>query len=75
MYKIQDSRNIRLRLNGVIKEFGMRLTVSDLLKELNVEPRGVAVEVNTMIIKRQEYEGYELKDGDSIEIVNLVGGG
>ncbi|MEK7237979.1 MAG: sulfur carrier protein ThiS, partial [Nitrospirota bacterium] len=34
-----------------------------------------AVEVNLKIIKKQDYQEQILKDGDSIEIVNFVGGG
>lgn len=67
--------SVKVRLNGEDREFKGRITLSGLLKELNIEPRGVAVEVNTTVIKKQEYDGYELKDGDSIEIVRFVGGG
>lgn len=66
---------VKVRLNGEDREFKGTITLSGLLKELNIEPRGVAVEVNTTVIKKQEYDGYELKDGDSIEIVRFVGGG
>ncbi len=66
---------MRLKLNGDISEFKEGLTVAELLKELSIEPRGVAVEVNMAIIKKHEYGRHVLKDGDSIEIVNFVGGG
>lgn len=50
-------------------------TILQLLKELNVIPERVAVEVNTEIIKRVRFENYRLHDGDSVEIVYFVGGG
>lgn len=66
---------MRVRLNGEEREFKGTMTLSGLLKELNIEPKGVAVEVNMTVIKKQEYDRYELKDGDSIEVVRFVGGG
>jgi len=66
---------MRLRLNGKVTEFEEGITVAELLKELNIESRGVAVEVNMRIIKRGEFEDFRLKDGDSVEIVSFVGGG
>ncbi|GAB4546815.1 MAG: sulfur carrier protein ThiS [Thermodesulfovibrionia bacterium] len=66
---------MRIRLNGQEREFNSLTTISDLLKELNIEPRSVAIEVNKVIIKKGEYDRYELKDNDSIEIVSFVGGG
>ncbi len=50
-------------------------TVRELLDELKIVSGRVAVEVNLSIIKKAEYEGYRLKDGDKVEIVNFVGGG
>jgi len=50
-------------------------TVSDLLKELCVDPARVAVEVNLSIVKKAEYAAYNLNDGDTVEVVNFVGGG
>jgi len=50
-------------------------TVSDLLKELGIDPARVAVEVNLSIIKKAEYATYTLKEGDAVEAVNFVGGG
>ena len=50
-------------------------TVSALLKELGIDPARVAVEVNLSIVKKAEYAAYNLKDGDTVEVVNFVGGG
>jgi len=50
-------------------------TVKELLVELRIKPERVAVEVNLSIIKKSDYDGCRLKDGDRIEIVNFVGGG
>jgi thiamine biosynthesis protein ThiS len=34
-----------------------------------------AVEVNRQLVPKKQHESQELKDGDSVEIVTLVGGG
>jgi thiamine biosynthesis protein ThiS len=66
---------MRLTLNGNISEFQNVTTVADLLQNLQIESLRVAVEVNLAIIKKRNYEKHLLKDGDSVEIVNFVGGG
>ena len=66
---------MRLKLNGIDSEFQDSITVAGLLKNLEIEPAKAAVEVNLKIIKKQDYQEQILKDGDSIEIVNFVGGG
>ncbi|MDZ4383668.1 MAG: sulfur carrier protein ThiS [Thermodesulfovibrionia bacterium] len=74
-YEFVMSEIMRLKLNGTDSEFQDGITVAGLLKNLEIEPAKVAVEVNLKIIKKQDYQEQILKDGDSIEIVNFVGGG
>jgi len=50
-------------------------TVQELLNELKIVPARVAVEVNLKVVRKAEYETYRLSDGDTVEIVNFVGGG
>ena len=64
-----------LTINGTATDVKEGLTVEGLLKELDIEPGRVAVEVNMNIIKKVNYQECLLKDGDSVEIVNFVGGG
>ena len=66
---------MKLKLNGTDSEFQDGITVAGLLENLEIEPAKAAVEVNLKIIKKQDYQEQILKDGDSIEIVNFVGGG
>ncbi len=66
---------MKLNLNGTLSEFQDVFTVDGLLQNLKIEPGRVAVEVNMAIIKKQDYEKVRLKEGDSVEIVNFVGGG
>ncbi len=66
---------MKLTVNGNITEHGDNLSIEGLLKELDIEPGRVAVEVNLKIIKKDHYQDHLLRDGDSVEIVNFVGGG
>lgn len=66
---------MRLKINGETVDNVRAKTVMELLDELKIEPGRVAVEVNLSIVKKADYSGFGLKDGDSIEIVNFVGGG
>ncbi len=48
---------------------------SAYLKEIEIDPQRVAVELNLDILPKGEYDTTQLKDGDRIEIVHFVGGG
>ncbi|RJP23471.1 MAG: sulfur carrier protein ThiS [Candidatus Omnitrophota bacterium] len=64
-----------ITLNGKKQEIGENLTISQFLESLNLHPRRVAVEVNRVIIKRDEFERHPLREGDEIEVLQFVGGG
>lgn len=66
---------MRLTVNGEEREFDSSLTVSQLLHELGVDARKVALERNLEIVPRSAYEGTELSDGDRLEVVHFIGGG
>ncbi len=66
---------MKLKINGTDSEMQDGITVSRLLETLQIEPARVAVEVNLQIVKKCNFDDHILKDGDSIEIVNFVGGG
>jgi thiamine biosynthesis protein ThiS len=66
---------LKIRLNGDPFETEGPLTVLQLLERLQIDPRRVAVEHNLAILKRDRYAASTIGDGDSIEIVNFVGGG
>jgi len=51
------------------------MTVSQLLARLEIDPRRVAVEHNLTVLKRAAFDTTQVIDGDSVEIVNFVGGG
>ena len=65
---------INIRINGEQKTVKSE-TLAQLLTEIDLADRKVAVELNKNIISRPEYPSTNLSDGDSIEIVHFVGGG
>ena len=64
-----------ITLNGDPYVIAAPLTVADLLARLEIDPRGVAVERNFVVVKRDQYGATPIGEGDQIEIVNFVGGG
>jgi thiazole synthase len=66
---------VTITLNGERREFPGPLTVAALLLHLGVRPEHVAVEVNRDLVSRSRHAETTLTDGDSLEVVTLVGGG
>ena len=62
-------------LNGDSRVLERRMTIAELLAELEIDPRRVAVERNYLVVKRDAYASTPVENGDQIEIVNFVGGG
>ena len=66
---------MNLVVNGRAEQVPDRLTVAELLARLKLPAKGVAVEVNLEIVPRARHAEHELRDGDRLEVVSLVGGG
>ncbi len=66
---------MRIILNGEPYELAQPLTVTELLTRLELDARRVAVEHNLTILKRAAFDSTIIGEGDTIEIVNFVGGG
>jgi sulfur carrier protein len=62
-------------LNGEERSCREGSTIADLVEELELGKRRIAVEVNRDILPRDEYVTYRIQAGDHIEIVHFVGGG
>jgi len=50
-------------------------TVADLIREMRLEGKRIAVERNGEIVPRSRYAETRLADDDKLEIVGAVGGG
>ena len=63
-----------VKINGEQKDKA-GMTIEEYLAEAGLSKVRVAVERNGEIVPRDMYGETRLKDGDSVEIVNFVGGG
>ncbi|QDU00169.1 sulfur carrier protein ThiS [Gimesia aquarii] len=66
---------MQIQVNGEAKEVPQNLTVTELLTQLGLQPKYLAVERNLILIPREEHATCTLQEGDRLEIVTLVGGG
>jgi len=66
---------MKIYINGEIKVFENKLTALSLIKLLGYEGKKIALEINQAIIPRSSYENKIIVEGDSVEIINAVGGG
>ncbi|HKA52531.1 MAG TPA: sulfur carrier protein ThiS [Candidatus Binatia bacterium] len=62
-------------LNGEKRGCREGWTLADLVADLGLTGRRIAVELNRNIIPRDEYATRRLQPGDEIEVVHFVGGG
>ena len=51
------------------------MNISSYIEKNNYDSRRIVVEVNYEIIKKENYDNYNFKEGDIVEIVSFVGGG
>ncbi len=65
---------MRVVINGREQAVGAR-TVEDLVRDLQLDGRPVAVELNREVVPKARFRETALREGDRLEIVSLVGGG
>lgn len=75
MFEIDMSSEIALQVNGKPQTCPPQTILPDLLKQMNLNPRLVAVEYNGEILHRQFWDSTQIQNGDRLEIVTIVGGG
>ncbi|AHX11021.1 thiamine biosynthesis protein ThiS [Neorickettsia helminthoeca str. Oregon] len=64
-----------IKVNDKNLEVADSCTLFDLVIRLDLDTSQLAIEVNRAIIPKSMYKEHALKAGDSIEIVEFVGGG
>ena len=62
-------------VNGKPRALGAVATLGDLLRELDIRPQRVVVELNGEIYRRGEGLDQPVRAGAVVEIVHFVGGG
>ncbi len=64
-----------ITLNGEEREAASGKSLLDLVKELGLDPKAVVAERNGGIVERASFDGVVLDEGDTLELIRLVGGG
>ncbi|CUO65859.1 sulfur carrier protein ThiS [Intestinibacter bartlettii] len=62
-------------LNGKTVDLKEEISVEQLLKDYDLNPQKVVVEVNMEILDDEVYSTYLLKNEDTVEVISFVGGG
>jgi sulfur carrier protein len=64
-----------IKLNGEQREIPEGTTVAQLVQELGLEGKRIAVEINETLVPRTQHATHELQESDEMEIVQAIGGG
>ncbi len=68
-------KKIKIKINGKINKIDDKTKLSDLVKNLKVPLKKVAIELNMEIVNKKDLNKINLKVNDKIEIVHFIGGG
>ena len=68
-------KKIKIKISGKINKIDDKTKLSDLVKNLKVPLKKVAIELNQEIIDKKNLNKINLKVNDKIEIVHFIGGG
>jgi sulfur carrier protein len=66
---------MRITVNGESREIPEGGTLLDLLERSGVNRGRVACEVNGELVRRADHASAVLREGDAVEIVQMIGGG
>ena len=66
---------MEITVNGETRQAPETFTAAQLVAEMGLEGKRIAMEVNQEIVPRSTYETHQLQAGDRIEIVMAIGGG
>ena len=68
-------KKIKIRLNGKNRNIIEGYKLYDLVNELDISLKKVAIELNKEIIDKKKIKKIILNDKDTIEVVHFIGGG
>ena len=68
-------KKIEIKVNGKFKNITENYKISDLVKDLKIPLKKVAIEHNQEIVEKKKISKIILKKDDKIEIVHFIVGG
>jgi sulfur carrier protein len=66
---------MNVTINGTPQELTDGTSLADAVSQLTASATGVAAAVNGAVVRRTEWDGTGLADGDSVEVITAVQGG
>ena len=72
---VYNLRPMKITINGENRTLNEPISLKQLVSDLGLENKRLAIEVNQDIVPRGEYADTLLKENDKVEIVHAIGGG
>lgn len=66
---------MNIQLNGESHQLADNSSAQDLVEQLGLGDKRLAMEINREIVPRTTYAQHLLHEGDAVEIVHAIGGG
>ena len=66
---------MQVTINGEKRELAENLSISEMLKNLELPSERVAIELNKEVVRKKDWENIKVNDADKIEVIHFVGGG
>ncbi len=66
---------MHIKVNGETREFSENTTLLELIRSLGIEAKVMAAAVNMQIVKQDGWNSAVLHEGDTVELLDFVGGG
>jgi sulfur carrier protein len=66
---------MQICVNGHPQDVPDLISVADLLVNMSIEKKRIAIELNQEIIPRGKHSETLLKEGDEIEVIHAIAGG
>ena len=71
----QNMSKVKITLNGEDKFLAEKTSLKNLLEQLELDVKKIAIEKNYEIIMPEDFGDNILSEGDRVEIVHFIGGG
>ena len=68
-------KKIKIKLNGKTKIINSNYKIQNLINDLKIPIKKVAIELNQEIVDKKKLNKQILRNNDKIEIVHFIGGG
>ena len=72
---MKNIKKIKITVNGKVKSIFDNYNISELVNDLKIPLKKVAIELNQEIMDKKNINKIVLKKNDKIEIVHFIGGG